>query len=92
MKLIFLTMSNLKDVEHPGIYGDLMRKFRNEGHQLYIVSPRERRSGERTNLKEVDGVHILGVRTLNLQKSSIIEKGIGQVLVEEQYKRAIRKY
>ena len=92
MNVIFLTMSNMKDVEHPGIYGDLMRKIRNEGHNLFIVSPRERRSGERTHLKEVDGVHILGVRTLNLQKSSIVEKGVGQVLVESQYKRAIKKY
>lgn len=92
MNIIFLTMSNMKDVEHPGIYGDLMRKIRNEGHQLYIVSPRERRSGEHTNLKEVDGVHILGVRTLNLQKTSVVEKGVGQVLVEGQYKRAIKKY
>lgn len=82
----------MNDVEHPGIYGDLMRKIRNEGHELYIVSPRERRSGEHTNLKEVDGVHILGVRTLNLQKSSVIEKGVGQVLVESQYKRAIKQY
>lgn len=92
MNIVFLTMANMKDVEHPGIYGDLMRKIRNEGHRLYIVSPRERRSGEHTNLSQVDGVHILGVRTLNLQKSSVIEKGVGQVLVESQYKRAIKKY
>lgn len=85
-------MSVMTDVSRHGIYSDLMRKIRNEGHQLYIVSPRERRSGEHTNLSDVDGVHILGVRTLNLQKSSVIEKGVGQVLVEGQYKRAIRKY
>ena len=92
MNIIFLTMSNLYSVEHRGIYADLMRKFRNEGHQVYIVSPRERRTGECTDLKEVDGVKILGVRTLNLQKTSIIEKGVGQVLVESRYKKAIKKY
>ncbi len=92
MNVIFLTMSVMKDVSQHGIYSDLMRKIRNEGHRLYIVSPCERRSGEHTNLSEVDGVHILGVRTLNLQKSSVIEKGVGQVLVESQYKRAIKKY
>ena len=92
MNVIFLTMSNMHGVENRGIYADLMRKFRNEGHRLYIVTPRERRTGEQTKLQEVDGVHVLGVRTLNLQKTNVIEKGAGQVLVESQFKSAIKKY
>ena len=59
---------------------------------MYVVTPHERSLGMPTALKEADGVHILGVKTLNLQKSSTIEKGIGQVLVERQYKRAIKRY
>lgn len=85
-------MSNLTEVDSHGIYSDLMRKFRNEGHEVYIVSPRERRTGENTCLYEANGVHILGVRTLNLQKTNVIEKGIGQVLVETQFKQAIKRH
>lgn len=85
-------MSNLTEVDSHGIYSDLMRKFRNEGHEVYIVSPRERRTGESTRLYEANGVHILGVRTLNLQKTNVIEKGIGQVLVETQFKQAIKRH
>lgn len=92
MRLIFLTMSNLQDVAEPGIYMDLMRKFRDEGHDVCIVSPRERRSGKKTHLDVVDRVRILGVRTLNLQKTNVVEKGIGQLLVERQFMRAIRKH
>lgn len=92
MNVIFLTMSNMYGVENRGIYADLMRKFRNEGHRLYIVAPRERRTGEQTSLQEVDGVQVLGVHTLNLQKTNVIEKGAGQVLVESQFKSAIKKY
>lgn len=92
MNIIFLTMSNITEVDTHGIYSDLMQKFRNEGHQVYIVSPRERRTGEKTRLYETGGVHILGVRTLNLQKTNAIEKGIGQVLVELQFKKAIKGY
>lgn len=91
MRVIFLTMTNLTEVVSYGIYSDLMRKFRNEGHEVFIVSPRERRTGEKTRLYETGGVHILGVRTLNLQKTNAIEKGIGQVLVEQQFKKAIKK-
>lgn len=90
--IIFLTMSNIQGLGNHGIYSDLIRKFRDEGHQVTIVTPRERRSGEQTNLKEIDGVKILGVRTLNLQKTNVIEKGVGQVLVERQFKRAIKKH
>ena len=92
MNLIFLTMSNLQGVAEPGIYTDLMRKFRDEGHRVTIVSPRERRLNQPTSLQDVDGVRILGVRTLNLQKTNVIEKGLGQVLVESQFKRALKKH
>jgi glycosyltransferase involved in cell wall biosynthesis len=54
--------------------------------------PHERSLGKPTELREKDGVYILGVKTLNLQKTSIIEKGVGQILVESQYKRAIKRY
>ena len=92
MNLLFLTMVRTEDISRRGIYTDLMRKFRSEGHDIYIVTPRERREGEQTSLIDKDGVHILGVRTLNLQKTNVIEKGVGQVLVESQYEAAIKKH
>lgn len=85
-------MSHVVDLRCRGIYTDLLRKFRNEGWGVFVVTPHERSLGVPTNLDEKDGVHILGVKTLNLQKTSTIEKGMGQVLVDGQYKRAIRRY
>lgn len=92
MNVIFLTMSRITDVSQPGIYTDLMRKFRDEGHAVYIVTPNERSLGRPTEYYEQAGIHILGVKTLNLQKTNVIEKGIGQVLVESQFKKAIKQY
>ena len=92
MNLIFITLSNINEVSHPGIYGDLMRKFRDEGHEVYIVSSAERRTGVVTHLMDVDGVHILKVHTLNVQKTNVVEKGLGTLLMERQYKQAIKKY
>lgn len=85
-------MVPLIDVSHKGIYSDLMRKFSSEGHRVYIVTPSERRDGGKTCVIENGLVNILSVRTLNLQKTNIIEKGIGQASVEFLYKRAIKKY
>lgn len=92
MKILFLTISRLTDVSERNIYNDLMRKFRDEGHDVYIVSPRERRYGEQTSLTTNNGVHVLGVRTLNLIKTNIIEKGLGQVLLQRQFIKAIDKH
>lgn len=69
-----------------------MRKFRDEGHQVYIVTPCERRLGLDTSLQESNGVKILNVKTLNVQQTNVIEKGIGTLLMESQYKAAIKKY
>lgn len=92
MNVIFLTMSHLVEMGTHSIYVDLMRKFRDEGHKVYIVTPRERRLGEKTHLYEEGGSFFLAVKTLNLQKTNLIEKGVGQVMVESQFKRAIEKY
>lgn len=90
--LIFLTMARMTEIRRRGIYTDLLRKFRSEGWDIYVVTPHERSLGLPTELKEDGGVHFLGVKTLNLQKTNAIEKGVGQVLVESQFTSAIKKY
>ena len=90
MNIIFLTLVKIINVANRGIYTDLMRKFRDEGHQVYIVCPSERRYGARTSIDKRDGVNILSVKTLNVQKTNIVEKGLGIVLLESQFKNAIK--
>lgn len=93
MHILYLSMvSGLQNVETSGIYTDLMRKFRDDGHEVYIIYPRERRVGLPTELKVENHVHALGVKTLNLTKTNVIEKGIGQVLLESQFKAAYKRY
>lgn len=93
MNILFLTMSSgMQNIETSGIYTDLMRKFRDEGHEVYIIYPRERRFGLSTELKERNHVHTLGVRTLNVSKTNVFEKGIGQILLESQFKAALKRY
>lgn len=82
----------MKDIQSSGIYNDLIRKFRDEGHNIYIIYPNERRNGLPTKLTEDNGVYCLAVRTLNVQKTNIIEKGIGQLLLEGQFKSALKNF
>ena len=92
MNIIFLTLVCVADIESRGIYSDLLRKFRDEGHRVYIVCPVERRLGLDTELMENMGVKILNVKTLNVQKTNVIEKGLGTILLESQFKKAIKKH
>ncbi|WP_316802133.1 glycosyltransferase family 4 protein [Pedobacter nototheniae] len=91
MKILFLTLSKITSIEDRGIYPDLIRKFRDEGHHITIVSPVERRVKLSTQLIIENGVSILLVKTLNIQKTNFIEKGIGTLAIEYQYLSAIRK-
>ena len=92
MNIIFITLSNINSIKDRGIYADLMRKFRDEGHQVHIISPVERRIGAETHVIDTDGVKILKVKTLNIQKTNVVEKGVGTLLIESQFQRAIKKY
>ena len=91
MNILFLTMAKIS-VNQRGLYNDLMRMFRDEGHNVYIVSPCERREGKSTQLLYEDGVHTLRVKTLNVQKTNVVEKGLGQVSIEFLFKKAIHKF
>lgn len=92
MKILFLSLSKFDDVNVRGIYSDLMREFIKHGNDVYIASPTERRYGKATHLIESPSCHILKIHTLNIQKTNIVEKGIGTLLLENQFDRAIRKY
>ena len=93
MKILFLTMSSgFTNIEARGIYTDLMRKFRDEGHDVYIIHPNERRTGKPTKVETDGRIHCLGVRTLNVTKTNVIEKGIGQLLLESLFKRALKTH
>lgn len=92
MNVLFLTLVGINSIEDRGIYQDLLRKFRNEGHDVTIVTPVERRKGIQTNYQEKEGVSILQVKTFNITKTNILEKGIGTLAIEYQYLQAIKKF
>ena len=92
MRILFLTLCSYNSVQNRDIYMDLLRVFMKNGHEVYIVSPAERRTGIQTGMIQEGNCHILRVRTGNIQKTNVIEKGISTVLLEAQFQKAIRKY
>lgn len=91
MNVLYLSMVKM-DFTSRDIHSTLARKFKNEGHSVFVVMPMERREGKPTTLLEEGNVKMLYVKTFNVQQTSIIEKGVGQVSIEFLYRRAIKKY
>lgn len=92
MNILFLTMNSFKSIDMHNIYSDLMKVFVLHGHRPYIVTPREKRTGEETELCNYEDYSILKVKIGNTSNVSFIEKGISTVLLESQFNQAIDKY
>jgi len=91
MKILFLSIVKFNSINERGIYTDLIRKFKSEGQDIYVVYPTERRFNEKTDLLLKDGIHILKIKTLNIQKTNLIEKGIATLVLEYQFLFHIKK-
>lgn len=93
MNILFLTIGYFESIEAHSIYADLLRCFRNDGHEVYVITPHEKRTGKKTELVEESGVHILHIETGNVTKASnLIQKGLAQLLIEPIFIKAIKTY
>jgi glycosyltransferase involved in cell wall biosynthesis len=93
MKVLFLSISTaVSNLNNRGIYPDLLRYIAKQGHEVYIVCPFERKSKKKTSLTVSQNVHILGVKTLNITKSNLIEKLLATLLIQRQFEEGIEKY
>lgn len=92
MNILLVSITQMKDLQGASIYQNLMREFRDRGHNVFVVTAFERKFHLNTSIKEVDGIHVLGVKTLNNVHTNILEKGISLLTLESLYKHAIKKY
>ncbi len=92
MNILFLNLLKFSSFEEKNIYTDLLREFIKSGHNVFAVCPSERRNAEKTNLRKFGDNSILTVKTFNIQKTNILEKGIGTLAIKHQFIKAIKKF
>jgi glycosyltransferase involved in cell wall biosynthesis len=92
MNILFLSIGRLNNIDDKGIYTDLLRQFRKNGHKVFVVSPRENRLKLPTEYVNENGVNFLRVKTGNITKTNIIEKGISTLMIENLFLKEIRKH
>jgi len=90
MNIIFLTLLDFKSYSEHNIYCDLIREFIKNGHDVYCISPVEKRTGIETHFEE--NKHLLKLKIGNTQKTNVIEKGISTLMIEPLFVSAIKKY
>ena len=89
-KLIFLSLIRIDDLNDRGIYHDLLREFVKYGYDVTIICPVERRTKLKTRLIKSSNLTILQVKTLNIQKCNILEKGLSTLSLNFVFKNAIK--
>lgn len=92
MNILFLTLLDFNTICENGIYTDLMREFAKSNHQLYIISPTEKRKQKPTSYIEDGHSKILKLQIGNIQKTNIIEKGFSMITLETKFIRGIKTF
>ncbi len=92
MNVLLLTLIEFDSLHERSIYTDLLREFVKNGHQVYAISPVEKRKNVETHLIEEENATILRLQIGNTQKTNIIEKGISTLLIEPIFKKAIKTF
>ena len=81
-KILFITLARIDDINVSGIYTDLISKFVSEGYDATIICPIERRFGLNSRIINSNGVRIIQVKSLNIQKTNVLEKIASTFLLE----------
>ena len=92
MNILFFSLVDFDSLEESNIYTDLLREFSKRGHNIYFISPIERKKGQDTHLISYDRTKILKLKIGNTQKTNIIEKGISTITIEPIFIHGIKKY
>lgn len=92
MNVLFITLYGMQSVYNHGIYEDLLRQFIKNEHQLTVITTIERRVGKETVVIEEEKCKILQVKTGNITKTNLIEKGISTILLERQLVNRVKEY
>lgn len=92
MNILFLSLVDFSSLSQRNINTDLLREFIKNGHEVYAVSPIERKNGREMHIVKENHASILKLCIGNIQKTNIIEKGLSTLTVEGRMVKGIRQY
>lgn len=90
MNILFLLIDFSKNSDH--LYKELVYKFKDCGHNVYVGTITEKKHGIPTSLQEEDGIKVLRVQTGNLFEVGFIEKGLTTLTLGRTLKKQTERY
>lgn len=91
MNVLFMSLLDYRSIEEHNIYTDLLREFQKNGHNIYAISPIEKRKGKKEEVLVNGTCTILKPVIGNTQKTNYIEKGISTITLENILLKSIKK-
>src|SRR5690554_4750188 len=89
-KIIYLAL-NFPNMEHTSnMWTDLISEFQKQGHDVLIVAPAFEINKPGLNIE--GGIKVLRVPTYKLFDVGTIKKGIANVMLPYQYKKALKEH
>lgn len=90
MNILFLMLAFPHMETSSGMYIDLVKEFEKRGHDVFPVAPAEK--GMKTQVNKEGKIEVLRVCTMELFGVNPVKKGIANLLLSMQFKKAIMKY
>lgn len=90
MKILFLSLADIMNLDGLDIYSALLKEFVKHGHTVDIISPQQKRTTVRQEVLSYPGYNIYKPRVGNITNTPFIEKGISIVLMRGIIIRFIR--
>lgn len=92
MNVLFLTLMEINDFSQTGIYPDLISKFAENGHDIYVISPCEEKNKNKYQLlREKEHVHLVSALIPDYFEVGLIQKGYASLVIGKRYIDAIYK-
>lgn len=92
LNILFLTLLDFEDFNQRNIYTDLINEFIENGHNVFVVSPVEKKNWVNFKIIKAANYMIVKPKIGNYQKTNILEKGISVVTLEKFFINAIKKH
>lgn len=90
MRVLFLMFAFGDMNETFNMYTALVEQFHRNGHEVVVIAPCQ--NGEQSHINKEKGIDILRVKTLPIKNVNNWRKGLSNILLPDQYKRAVRKF
>lgn len=90
--ILFLTISSSAEPQkYNGIYGSLLYEL-SKSNNIYIISPIQKKDNLDEEITKKENCTHLKIKIGNITKCNKFEKGISTLLIQYNYKKAIKKY